>query len=228
MNREGGSGTEHRELRELLGGHALEQLDGPDTDRVRDHLSTCPTCPSELAELEPVVASLRAARPNWEGISTPEPPADLGERVLGRVRAQQLTPKRPGTWARGALAATAVAAALVFAFVLGVRLAPEPTSPQVIPLDDLVLASGIEAEAGLVRHTWGTELQLRATGLTQGTVYTVTFVRDDGREFSAGGVIGVGQDPLTCSVNAGLPIEEASELTIADPTGAPVISADLP
>lgn len=86
---------------------------------------------------------------------------------------------------------------------------------------------GLTADAGIVRHTWGTELKLDARGLTAGDSYAVTFVRDDGERVSAGTFLGAGDDPVHCSVNAAVPVDAATELMITDAGGALVMDARL-
>lgn len=92
----------------------------------------------------------------------------------------------------------------------------------------LQLASGIDAEGGLVKHTWGTELKLEASGLAEGAAYDVVFVSDGGTEVSAGSMLGTGENTLRCSVNAALPIDDADRVVVTDRAGAVVIAADIP
>ena len=82
-----------------------------------------------------------------------------------------------------------LAAAIVGAFFLGGLLNPPPTTPAALPVQELAVrlaATGLQADAGLVKHTWGTELKLEATGLRNGGAYTVTFIRSDGTTSPAG------------------------------------------
>lgn len=94
-------------------------------------------------------------------------------------------------------------------FFLGGRLlTPDrPATQAVIAMDVRQVTTGVSARAGLVRHTWGTEVRLQATGLPSGGAHTVTFVRADGSRFPGGTFLGTGGNPLRCSLNAALPVE---------------------
>ena len=97
-----------------------------------------------------------------------------------------------------------VAAALVGAFFLGVRQAPPTTAaPPVVPLSVRVDVDGVQADAGLVKHTWGTELKLEATGLENGGAYTVTFTRTDGTEVAGGTFLGNRPEPVALQSERG-------------------------
>ena len=90
---------------------------------------------------------------------------------------------------------TAAAAVVVLALGAGVGLgratAPEPPA---VPLEAISLevetpgeGTGIEVEsAGLVAHTWGTELRLVGAGFEEGAVYRAAFRDGTGRLTPAG------------------------------------------
>lgn len=215
---------DHRALRELLGAYVLEQLDADDAGTVRAHLVGCETCRAEVADLRPVAAALHALDP---AVADPAaPPADLGDQVLQTVGRRRRAAARRSRRHRAA-AGVLVAASLAAAFGVGSWFSGSRTDPPVIAVALNLDQPGLTADAGLVRHTWGTELKLEARGLTAGSSYAVTFVRDDGERVSAGSFLGTGADPVRCSVNAALPVDEARELMITDASGALVMDARL-
>jgi predicted anti-sigma-YlaC factor YlaD len=217
---------DHRAVRELLGAYVLGQLDDAERTRVQAHVDGCPACQAEIAELAPLAPALRRVDPGRLG-ALPSPPPDLGEAVLQRVREGRRDRNR-GQLLRRSAAGLLVAAALVGAFFLGVRQAPTPTAAlPVVPLSVRVDVDGVQADAGLVKHTWGTELQLEATGLENGGAYTVTFTRTDGTEVAGGTFLGTGANPLRCSLNAALPIDDAAAVRVNDAGGALVLDADV-
>jgi len=215
---------EHRALRELLGAYVLEQLDADGVDTVRAHLAGCEACRAEVADLFPVAAALHELEP--AGLDREAPPPDLGDQVLQTVRRRRRAAARRSRWRRAG-GGVLVAASLAAAFGVGSWFTGPRTDPPVIAVALNLDQPGLTADAGLVRHTWGTELKLAARGLAPGGSYAVTFVRDDGERVSAGSFLGTGADPVRCSVNAALPVVQARELMISDASGAMVMDARL-
>ena len=72
----------HEELRSMLPAMAGGDLSKTDQALLEHHLAECPTCRSELSQLQAVVAAVR---------STPElePPPWLATRIMARVREEQ-------------------------------------------------------------------------------------------------------------------------------------------
>ena len=216
---------EHRAVRELIGAHVLGQLDPAETTALLDHLHSCARCRADVNALAPLAPLLLTVDP--ERLRTaPEPPRNLGDRVVQRIRREEQSSRRRRLLRRGA-AAVAVAASLIIAFSIGTTVRPSgPALPPGQPLDVSTVA-GVQANAVLVRHTWGTELRLEASGLTQGDPYAVRFVTDAGAEISAGSLIGTGDKRLTCSLNAALPLDDAQRVFITDRSGAVVLNGEI-
>lgn len=214
---------QHRELRELLGAYLLEQLAEPDHARVGRHLQSCSECRAEVAGLEPVVQALRGLDPT---LPDDAPPRELGDRVLTYVQNGQRASLRQARLRRVGVG-LAAAASVAVAFAAGGWFARAPEGPPVIAVALENTAPGVVAEAGLVRHTWGTELKLEATGLRQGASYTVTFTDESGATVGAGSFLGTGANPVRCSVNAALDVDAAAALAVTDAAGAVVMDADL-
>ena len=80
----------HEELRERLSAYLDADLDASEQARIEEHLRECPDCRREYRELRHTVDLLR-------GLSSPDPPADLADRVIARLRAGE---GRPGLMAR--------------------------------------------------------------------------------------------------------------------------------
>lgn len=217
---------EHRAVRESLGVFVLGQLDDDERAAVQAHVDGCPACQAEVAELAPLRAALQDVDPARLG-ALPSPPADLGDQVLERIRGDRREIRRRSL-VRRSVAGLVLAAAIVGAFVLGGALSPPPTTPAAPPVQELAVrlaVGGLEADAGLVKHTWGTELKLQATGLQDGDAYTVTFIRADGSEVPGGTFLGTGGNRLNCSLNGALPIDETAEVTVTDADGVVVLDA---
>ena len=215
--------TEHQELREQLGRYVLGQLDPGTRTVLEAHLAGCASCRAEVAELQPVVTLLDALAAGPSDVAAPPP--ELEDRVLDEVGRRRAALHRSRV--RRALASVLVAASVAAAFGLGTWYAGPRTDPPVIPVVMTLDQPGLTADAGLVRHTWGTELQLEATGLGAGQSYAVTFLAGDGSRVSAGSFLGTGARPVRCSVNAAIPVDDATRVEVTDVRGRLVMDADL-
>lgn len=213
---------EHRALRELLGAYALGQLSADERTGVDRHLAGCAECRAELEGLVPVATALRGLDPDLP--PAPSPPPELGEQVVGRIHRHRHAAGRR-VLVRRAVGGLLVAASVAVAFGIGAWYAGTRSDPPVVPVDLQVADRAVEADAGLVEHTWGTELKLTATGLAEGGRYRVTFVADDGTRVDGGTFLGTGGRPLRCSMNGALPIDDAARVSITDATGAVVMDA---
>jgi hypothetical protein len=229
------SSDPHRSVREQLGGYVLGQLADADAVALRAHVDGCAACQGELAELAPLAVALRDVDPARLGAPA-SPAPDLGDRIVALVRRSQRTERRRRGRRLGvtsALAAAAAVAAFVAGATLGVPGGGDPAGPAAPaaapPVEDVELgtvAEGVRAEAGLVTHTWGTEVQIVATGLEDGGTYRVTFLRDDGTRVPAGTFLGTGEDAVRCSLNGALPRASAAAVVVTDAVGAVVLEAD--
>ena len=159
------NGDRHRELRELLGAYVLDQLGEREQTMVEAHTAGCSACQAELAELRPVAAALRGLDPTLA--AEPVLPEDLGERVVRQIHARRQAVAR-GTRIRRGAGALLVAASAAAAFGIGTWWAGPRTDPPVVPVALRLIEPGVQANAGLVKHTWGTELKLQASGLADG------------------------------------------------------------
>lgn len=233
----------HQRLRELLGVHALGHL-GPGEDAaVRAHLDGCADCRAELAELAPLRRALDGVDP--ERLASPaSPPPGLGEQVRRQVAAERAAGERaaadgavpettPAARRRPRVRLLAAAAALVVVggggLLLGRSTAPEPpTGPFEAVELQVVGEEAVRVEdAGLVPHTWGVELRVRASGFEEGAVYRASFVDESGRSTPAGEFLGTGEQEMLCNLQAALLRPQATQVVISDADGDPVLTADL-
>lgn len=213
---------EHTRLRESLGAFALGQLSAGEAAEVERHLASCAECRGELAELAPAAAVLREARSGHPDT----PPPWLEERLLGSVREERSRARRTSL-ARRALACAAAVVALAGAGAVGSWLDPEPPAgaPRE-PVSVAVSAPGVQAEAALITHTWGTELVLRATGVPAGA-YTVSMLDAAGEAVAAGSFLGTEDRVLTCNLNAAVARADAEQALVYDSRGEVVLTASL-
>ena len=215
----------HARWRELLALDALGRIDPDERRELAAHLEDCAACQAEGAELARIAAALFDPELDMRGApALDDPPPYLEERVLERARGARRTARRRRFALRGGLAAaTAIAAVLTI-----VALRPsDPAAPPTEPITFALIPRGVDADASLIAHTWGTELELVVTGLPAGARYTVQFVGRDGRAVPAGTFIGVSGVPVICHMNSALLRDDARELVVRGAGGGVVMRAAL-
>ncbi|HEV8044589.1 MAG TPA: zf-HC2 domain-containing protein [Rubrobacter sp.] len=227
----GDGSQEHRYWREMIGAFVLGELDEEQRTALQAHLDGCEECRAEVRELEPVAAALAEVDPRLFETEEPRPPADLLERTLSRVEQARQTEDELQLRRRNRLirrsAFAAVAAALLV--VIGsFALIPKITGPPLEPVAFSETPPGVEAEANLIDHTWGTETILVVSGLEDGKTYRLTLRNEDGEAVPSGAFIGTGDQPVECRMNAALLREEATGLEVRTTEGDLVLEADLP
>ena len=230
MNPHDGS-QEHRRWREMLGAFVLGELDGEQRAALQAHLDGCDQCRAELREIGPVAAALAEADPRLFESEEPRPPADLLERTLARVdqarRTEDELQRRRRNRLIGRSALASAAAALLVAVGL-FALLPRLTGPPMEPVAFSGAPAGVEAEADLIDHTWGTETILVASGLEDGQAYELVLRDEEGGAVPSGAFIGTGDEPLECRMNAALLREDATGLEVRTAGGDVVLEAELP
>lgn len=222
-------GEGHRSIREELGGYALGQLSGERWRVVHEHLEVCAACRAELEEIAPVAGMLSAARDRLrpDDVSAePEQAPPLPDELIAEVRAAAPAPtieRRPPP-PRLLLAAAAVG--VVLAGGLGFALGAGGGSP--IPTEQIAVRAldpDVTAEADLVPHTWGMEVQLTASGFTPGAAYVVTVTDDAGRTVGAGEFLGTGPREMRCNLNSSVLRADAALVQVTAPDGEVVLDA---
>lgn len=222
-----------------LVGYLLDDLSPDERQGFEEHMASCPACRGAVGDLASVTDALSGAGPAFSV------PADLEDRVLEAVDRDtgrsdpvpDLGDRREharGGWTsrlRRRLPAVAAAAAAIVAAVIGVILVlPEPSAPEVArePVVFEQVQAGLDADASLIAHTWGTELILFVSGLPDGQVYEVTFEGQQGGAVPAGTFIGIGGGPITCNLTAAVLREDLASFTVATASGEVILRADLP
>lgn len=217
------SPEDHGRFREMIGAFLLGDLDDEERAAVQAHVDGCPACQDEIRELRPVVEALSDASPEAlaEG---PSPPANLEERTFARI-SEDRRARRRERLRRSAFAAAAAVALVAAALAVVPRLlAPE------VPLEPVsfsTTAPGVNAEANLVAHTWGTETKLVASGLDDDQTYRVVLLTEDDTRVSSGSFIGTGDEEIECSLNAALSRSRATALEVRSSDGDLILGADL-
>lgn len=246
----------HQELREAIGSYVLEQLDDDALcAALIEHLAGCPDCRSEVDELgrvrnflqvlrepaSPDIAAMEPAarRPPRPAVGTPPSLDDRVERALvqerdragsGRTRPstqpRSTRRSRQVSWRSGAIGVLLGAA--VAAGVAVVVTPVAPVGPTVLPAAAVETVAGVEADVGVVDHTWGLELRMRMVGLAADRPYDVVVLDRAGGDHPAGQIRGVEGTVITCSMNSSLLLDDAAAFEVRDPSGAVVVDGLLP
>lgn len=176
-----------RDWRELLGAHALGQLEGDERAGLEAHLDGCAHCRDELALLQPVAAMLPHADPAQFEAAAPQPPPELGGRIAAMIAGERREAERRrkrrlfGGFAFGSAAAALAAVALAI-FVLGGGGEGHPGEH----VRFSSLPAGVRIDATLEPHAYGTEIHMYVHGIASGTLCTVSLRGPDGVSYPAG------------------------------------------
>jgi hypothetical protein len=176
-----------RDWRVSLGAYALGQLAENEQVALEAHLEGCPECRAEAESLGAVARLMPLADPARLVEPAPRPPAQLGERIATKIGAERVAARKKRQRRRlsfgfgFAAAATAAAVLAIVAFTGGgANQAPE----QLIAFHDV--PRGIEIDATLQPHAFGTEIRMYVSGVRSGTLCRVFLRGDDGRRYPAG------------------------------------------
>ncbi|HEY2717773.1 MAG TPA: zf-HC2 domain-containing protein [Solirubrobacterales bacterium] len=177
-----------REWRISLGAYALGQLAPDERAGLEAHLEGCPDCRAEAEALRGVAELMPLADPARIAAPAPRPPAQLRERieaVIGAERASERKRRRRRRFgfAFGGVAAAAAAAVLAIVVFAGGG-SQEPAPEQHIAFHDV--PKGIEIEATLQPHAFGTEIRMYVSGVRSGTLCRVFLRGTDGHRYPAG------------------------------------------
>ncbi|HTZ23625.1 MAG TPA: anti-sigma factor [Streptosporangiaceae bacterium] len=184
-------GGECAPYRAELGVYVLGAIGPAERARVDEHLAGCPRCRDELAALAGLPGLLRRVPPDLAlraltDASIDAPPGPNVDRLLSRVSA--IRHRRRLTAAAAALIIGVAAAAGLH--VLQGR--PASTTAAATPrwTDTDTGASATTGARATVRYAgqrWGTELEVRVTGVPPGTRCQLRVINAQGQGVAAGG-----------------------------------------
>ncbi|HEY1853769.1 MAG TPA: anti-sigma factor [Solirubrobacterales bacterium] len=173
-----------REWRTSLGAYVLGQL--PDEERagLEAHLEGCPECRAEAESLGTVARLMPLADPARITEQAPHPPDQLRERIEGVIGAEHEGRRKQRRRRRFGFAFGGIAAAAAAAIAIVVTGGGEQAPEQHIAFHDV--PKGIEINATLQPHAYGTEIKMYVSGVRSGTLCRVFLRGDDGRRYPAG------------------------------------------
>ena len=173
-----------RHWKEDLGAYALGHLSDEERASLEAHLEGCPACRAEADSLFAVSRLLPHADPERFG-PAPQPPADLGKRIVATIGGERRSQRRRrrqhfGLGFGGAAAATAMAILAIFVLSSGSEGGPE----QHVAFRSL--PSGVQIAATLDPQAFGTEIHMYVNGISSGTLCRVYMRGPGGEDVSAG------------------------------------------
>jgi hypothetical protein len=207
-----------RDWRGDLAADALGLLDTDAHLALAAHLDGCAACRAELDELAPVARALPAADADEviSRTSPTEPPAGLGDRVLGTLAFARADERRRSRRRLGVIVGTvaAAAAAIIGLLVVGASLdSGSHDSDRTIAF--AVAPQGVTASATLHNEEYGTEVKLDIDGLNDGEWYWLWLTGEDGQRVNAGTFRASGEH-FTAEMTAALPLRHARRIWVTD------------
>jgi hypothetical protein len=147
-----------------VGAYSMGLLEERDRRAFEDHLSGCPACAAEVAELSPIAALLRGMEPGGVEPAAGREPGGGDVTGLLRRRARQQRQRRRWQVALGAAAGIVLIGGGIG---VGIATAPQgspPPAPQLALSGQLHSATdpgtGVAGTVGLVAKGWGTQVTL--------------------------------------------------------------------
>lgn len=190
-------------------------------DDLVEHLATCHDCQAAAAEFRATAAALASTSTPADALSAAPTPAGLTSRIATRVDHERHRRDR-----RRRLLAMSAAAALIVAGVWAVAVRGSSSTDKVGERVTLS-AAGMHGDATLRAETWGTQIEISASGLTPGQRYLVWLERADGSRVGAGSFMGVRSHQITAVLASDLASAEAVAIGISDPDGHVLLRAAL-
>jgi anti-sigma factor RsiW len=231
-----GTEHEHEELQLLLGAFVLGGLDPAEHQAFSRHLRTCAVCQREAAQLSGLPALLDLVEPGSEpeGADGPAPAPDgavAAETVapvelLDRVRAA----RRRRRWRLAAAAAVLVLLAGAIGAAIGPitsRLGAPPTRGLVAAGAPVVAgqAAPAQVEIDLVTRTWGTQLDVRGSGLPTGQVLFLTVTDREGHQYDVASWTGTPSGRTTLTAACWMKPGDIVQVQVHTQEGMPVATA---
>jgi hypothetical protein len=185
------SGGDCAQIRTALGVYLLGAIDPRERAQLADHLASCPACREKLAALAGLPALLQKvpadeAIRSWADDGTGQPPGPPLEALLAEVART----RRRRRWR--AIAAAAVLAVGLAAGLQAFRSsASGPPAAVAAPWTATVTgtgpATGVWAAIRYAAMPWGSELEVRVTGVAAGTLCELLVTGDQGQAIAAAG-----------------------------------------
>ena len=202
----------HQDVRLLLGAYVLGALDQPEVLQVEEHLSGCPACRDEVADLSRLPEVLRRRPPTDPATLRPTVPTELLPALLHQVADRRR--RERNRWALRTAVAASVAALAVGGVALLTR-GPSPTGQRIALSATVGSAAG---QAQLSAKPWGSAITVDLSGLPSRGPFVLQTTARDGHREQAATWAGTASGVAT--------VVGATSVTPADVTGIAVLGPD--
>jgi hypothetical protein len=195
----------------------------PDSERLslESHLDGCEDCRSELAGLSMLEPGLAAADPERVD-QVLEIPESLRSAVLGSL-GTEVARQRRSTHMRFAAAAAVVLLAVGGAIIATISV----VGTQHSPAHTFALSGpdGARATALLTAESWGTSVELKASGEHPGEILTVSMRADDGSWWVAGTYASADGGSIDVTMSCAVPVAEIDAVRVTNATNKEVLGS---
>ena len=204
----------HQDVRLLLGAYVLGALDRADVQQVEEHLSGCPACRDEVADLATLPEVLRRRPATDAATLRPPTPAELLPALLHQVAAHRRRERK--RWALGAAVAASVAALAVGGGVTLLTRGPSPTGNE-IPLS--ATAGSSVGHVQLTVKPWGSALTVDLSGLPVRGPFVLQTTARDGHHEQAATWAATGTGIVTVVGATSVTPADVTRITVLGPDG---------
>jgi hypothetical protein len=230
-----GTEPEHEELHLLLGAFVLGGLDPAEHQAFSRHLRTCRVCQREAAQLSGLPALLDLVEPGAE----PEGPDDNVTASEGAVTAETLAPVELLDKVRGARRrrrwrlAAAAAVLVLLAGAVGASIGPVTARLNAPPTRGLVAAGApvggqsapAQVEIDLVTRQWGTQLDVRGSGLPTDRVLFLAVTDREGHSYDVASWTGTASGRTSLTAACWMKSGDIVQVQVHTREGTPVATA---
>jgi Putative zinc-finger len=227
---------EHEELQLLLGAFVLGGLDTVEHQAFTRHLRTCQVCQREAAQLSGLPALLDLVEPGSESGSVdaavPDPDGLVAAETLAPVALldQVRAERRRRRWRLAAVAAVLVLVAGAVGASIGPltdRLNAPPTRGLVASAAPLTPGQSgpAQVEIDLVTRNWGTQLDVRGSGLPTGEVLFLAVTDRDGHQYDVASWTGTASGRTTLTAACWMKPGDIVQVQVHTREGTPVATA---
>ena len=206
-----------------IGAYVLDALEPEETEQVRAHLASCPSCQDEVVRLSWIPALLRTV--SFEEID------QLGDRAAAernvtspgpdRLLASVHTARRTRRRRRTAAVATGLVAAATIAGASAVATGQLGDTGQRPPVAVRTVDphSHVHAAVALRQHPWGTEVHLTLRGVTPGEHCSMLARSRDGRAAVVATWVATYRGSADISTSTAIPVGQLGEVDVLTSDG---------
>jgi hypothetical protein len=201
--------------------YLLEALEKPESDRMRDHIDTCPDCGPEYDELNGLPALLCTLTPG--DVADIVAPAELPDALCDQLIARAAARRRR----RNRHRVIGVSAVVLACVATGVTIAhQQPGTPNSETVSATDATTHVHASATLTARSWGTQISLQLSGVAWAQRCELVVSSTDGQRDTAATWVANYQASLDITGTTAIPTDHIRHLDVVTMDGRALV--DLP